>query len=351
MRSESASTDGHLSQVMVGAALVLSMGCAVVATWVDAGSPYRAGEVVTALVISVTAVVGAVVALSVPGNRIGWLVLGLATAAGLGEALTEWGVHGELTDPGSVPGAAWLVTTGVLFRTTSAMIGTAAIPAFYPDGRLPGSRWRWLGVLLGVAGALIVASSLLAPVETRLGDHWRGPLAQVTGLPPGISDGLGLLAVGAVVFSAVGALAGLVVRWRRGDLMVRQQLLLFGWAVLVDVLFLAGVAVYVTATSGVPGRWLFAVLGLPVPVAIAMATLNHGLFDLRRAANRAVLWLLVTAATMTLYVVVVVIATLLAPDRSAVWPPAVAAAIAAAALIPLRDRLQRLVARVVYGRW
>jgi signal transduction histidine kinase len=84
---------------------------------------------------------------------------------------------------------------------------------------------------------------------------------------------------------------------------------------------------------------------------VAIAVLNHGLYDLRRAANRTILWLLVTTSIAALYVVVVVAAAAASPDRSAWWPPALAAGVAALALVPLRERLQRLVHRVVYGRW
>jgi hypothetical protein len=47
----------------------------------------------------------------------------------------------------------------------------------------------------------------------------------------------------------------------------------------------------------------------------------------------------------------VVSAAAVSPDRRARWPPAIAAAAAAFVLVPLHNRLQRLVHRVVYGRW
>ncbi|HJQ44623.1 MAG TPA: histidine kinase, partial [Jatrophihabitantaceae bacterium] len=166
-------------------------------------------------------------------------------------------------------------------------------------------------------------------------------------------QGIDLLAALATVVAAVGALAGLVSRWRRGNQIVRQQLLLFACAVAVALVFLAGVLFVVIAfntNQGAP-RYVFALAALPLPVAVAIATLNSGLYDLRRAANRTILWLLVSSSIAVLYVVVVVLAATLSPDRSAWWPPALAAGVAAVALVPLRDRLQHVVHRLVYGRW
>src|SRR5208282_4633929 len=103
-------------------------------------------------------------------------------------------------------------------------------------------------------------------------------------------------------------------------------------------------------TNGVPA-WIFGVVLLPLPVAIAVAILHHGLYDLRRAASRTLVWLTMSAAVVGIYAAVVITVTALVPDHHAWWPPALAAAVAALALIPLREKLQRGVTRVVYGRW
>ena len=65
-----------------------------------------------AVAIAVIAVVGAVVTLAVPGNRVGWLLLAAAAVLGVGTAFTEAGIHGVVTVPGSVPGAAYLAALG-----------------------------------------------------------------------------------------------------------------------------------------------------------------------------------------------------------------------------------------------
>jgi len=127
---------------------------------------------------------------------------------------------------------------------------------------------------------------------------------------------------------------------------VRQQLLLLALATCPPAL----VFLTIMITNGVPG-WIFGVVLLPLPAAIATAILHHGLYDLRRAAHRTLLWLTMSAAVVAIYAAVVITVAALVPDHHAWWPPALAAALAALALIPLRDRLQRAATRVVYGRW
>ena len=134
--------------------------------------------------------------------------------------------------------------------------------------------------------------------------------------------------------AAAGAVAGLVIRWRRGGPLARQQLLFLALAACPPVLlFLA-----VLAANGVPG-WLFGVVLLPLPVAIAVATLAHGLYDLRRAAHRTMLWLAMSGAVAGVYAAVVIAAAALVPAQRAWWPSVLAATVAALALIPLREKL------------
>ena len=342
----------RVSTAAVGAALLVALAGSIVAAAIDAGQPaFRTDELVTAFAIGVTAVVGAVIALSVPRNVVGWLLVGGAAVAGAGEALTEAGVHGILTVPGSAPGAPYMVMFGVTLRALSSVISTAAVPAYFPDGNLPGPRWVWLRRVIIAAVCFTSAGGILAPIETRLGDRWRGPLSP----PEPISQQLQLLDVAGVVLTLVaivGAIAGLVSRWRRRGPVVRQQLLLFACGVGVTAVFLgtAIIVAFSSANGGLP-RWTFAVAALPLPIAIAIATLSHGLYDLRRAANRTILWLLMSAALIGVYAVVVLAAAALVPDRHGWWASAGAAIVTALVLVPLRERLQRLVGRVVYGRW
>jgi signal transduction histidine kinase len=294
----------------------------------------------------VIAVVGAVVALAVPGNRTGWLLLAAAAVMAVGEAFTQAGIYGVRTSPGSVPAAGYLAATGPALQASGLLIAVVGVPIVFPDGHLPGRRWRWMPWAAAAAVACLFLGNLLSPGtnEDQLA-HWHSPL----GLPARygqLAGALSAIGVFLAVAAATGAIAGLATRWRRGGPLVRQQLLLLALAVWPPAVVLLAVIVI----GSLPG-WVFGLALLPLPVAIAAAILNHGLYDLRRAAHRTLLWLTMSGTVAGIYAVVVVTAAALVPDHHAWWPSAPAAALAALLLIPLRESLQRAVTRVVYGRW
>lgn len=340
---------GRLTAVPVGAAVVVALaGSAIAPAYDRAGTAVFAGTLSLSFAVAVVAVVGAVVALAVPGNRAGWLLLASAAVMGGGGALTEAGVHGVVAAPGSVPGAAYMAALGPGLEAAGMLIAVVAVPVVFPDGRLPGPRWRWLAWCTAAAVTCLFLGNVLSPStnEARLAD-WHSPL----GLPSrygNIAGALSAVGVLLAVAAAGGAVAGLISRWRRGGPLVRQQLLFLALAACPPaVLF-----VVVILTNGVDlPDWLFGVVILPLPVAIAVAVLSHGLYDLRRAAHRTLLWLAMSGTVVGIYAVVVIAAAALVPSHHGWWPPALAAAVAALLLIPMRDTLQRAVTRIVYGRW
>ena len=338
---------GRFTAAAVGTAVVLTLaGSAVAAMYDHPGTAVFADTLSFAFALAAVAVVGAVVTLAVPGNRVGWLLLTAAVAMGVGEAFTEAGIHGVVTAPGSVPGAGYLAAIGPGLEAAGLLIAVVGVPIVFPDGRLPGPRWRWLTWSAIAAVACLFLGNVISPHtnEDRLAG-WRSPL----GLPARFGNIAGMLSAAGVllaVAAAAGAVAGLVARWRRGGPLVRQQLLFLALAACPP----AVVLLIILLANGVPG-WLFGVVLMPLPVAIAVAILNHGLYDLRRAANRTLLWLTMSGVVVAIYAVVVIIAAALVPGHHAWWPSALAAAVAALVLIPLRESLQRAVNRVVYGRW
>ena len=341
------SVSGRLAAAVAGAAVVVALAGSAVATAYDrAGTAVYADTLSFAFAVGAVAVVGAVVTFAVPGNRVGWLLLAAAAVMGAGLALTESGIHGVVTAPGSVPGAAYLAATGPGLEAAGMLIAVVGVPVVFPDGRLPGPRWRWLAWCTAAAVTCLFLGNVLSPhaQQDRLA-RWQSPLG-LPGRYGHVADVLSAAGVLLAAAAAAGAVAGLITRWRRGGPLVRQQLLLLALAACPPALvFLA-----VILTGSVPG-WLFGVVLLPLPVAIAIATLSHGLYDLRRAAYRTLLWLAMSGTVVGIYAVVVAAAASLAPYHHTWWPPALAAGIAALLLIPLRETLQQAVTRIVYGRW
>jgi signal transduction histidine kinase len=342
----SAPVSGRLIAALTSAAVVAALtGAGVAAAYDRAGTAIFAGTLAVALAIGAIAVVGAVITLTVPGNRVGWLLLASAALLGIGGAFTEAGIHGIVTAPGSMPGAGYLAAIGPGLQATGLLTAVVAVPAVFPDGHLPGPHWRWLAWCTVAAMICLFLGNVVSPhtQEARLA-RWHNPL----GLPdrygylPGSLSAAGVLLA---VAAAAAAVAGLAARWRRGGPHARQQLLLLALAACPPALVLITVII----ANGVPG-WVFGVVLLPVPIAIAFAILGRGLYDLRRAAHQTLLWLAMSGTVVGIYALLVTAAVVLVPYRHGWWPAA-AAAIAALLLIPLRATLQRAVTRVVYGRW
>jgi len=338
---------GRFTAAAVFAAVVLAVvGSAVGTAYDRPGTAVFADTLSFAFAIAVVALVGAIVTLAVPGNRVGLLMLAAAAVLGVGTAFTEAGIRSVVTEPGSVPDAGYLAALGPGLQAAGLVIAVVGVPAVFPDGRLPGPGWRWLAWPAAAAAGCLFFGNVLSPTsyENRLA-HWHSPL----GLPTRYGNVAGALSAAGVLLvvgAAAAAIAGLVTRWRRGGPLVRQQLLLLALATWPPAL----VFLTILITNGVPG-WIFGIVLLPLPTAIAIAILHHGLYDLRRAAHRTLVWLTMSAAVVGIYAAVVIIVAALVPDHHAWWPSALAAALAALALIPLRDKLQRGVTRVVYGRW
>jgi signal transduction histidine kinase len=333
--------------VLAGTAVVIAVAGSVTATVYDrAGTGTFASSLSFAFAVGAVAMVGAVITLAVPGNRVGWLLLAAAAIMGAGSALTEAGVHGVVTAPGSVPGAGYLAALGPGLQAAGMLIAVVAVPVVFPDGHLPGSRWRWLAWCTTAAVVCLFLGNVLSPhaQQSRLA-RWQNPLS-LPGWSGAIVNGLSSAGVLLAAIAAAGAVTGLVIRWRRGGPLVRQQLFFLALAAVPPVL----VFLVVIIANGVPG-WIFGVVLLPLPIAIATAILGRGLYDLRRAAQRTLLWLAMSGTVVGIYAVVVIAAAAVVPNHHKWWPSALAAAAAALLLVPLREKLQRGVTRVVYGRW
>ena len=343
----SGAASGRPAAVVAGLAVLIAVAGPVIASAYDrAGTGDFGATLFFAFAVGAAAVTGAVIILAVPGNRVGWLLITAAAVMGAGLACTEAGVHGVVTAPGSVPGAGYLAGLGPGLQAAGMLIAVIGVPVVFPDGHLPGPRWRWLAWCVTAAVACLFLGNVLSPhaQQSRLA-HWQNPI----GLPSRDAVIANLLSTGGVllaVVAATGAITGLVIRWRRGGTFVRQQLLFLALAAIAP----AVVFVVVIVTNGVPG-WIFGAVLLPLPVAIATAILSHGLYDLRRAAQRTLLWLTMSGCVAGVYAMVVIAAASLIHGRHTWWPSALAAAAAALLLVPLREKLQRGVTRLVYGRW
>jgi hypothetical protein len=219
----------------------------------------------------------------------------------------------------------------------------------FPDGRLasagtlPRRRTRWLARTCWVMMAGLIAYSLLSPslLNTTAGPAPANPV----GVPPGAIGLVFVLAIGPVSAMTWAHLFG---RARAADTLDQRRALTLAAAAgaCVPVAFLTclgtGLAGGDTAQIGV--------IENAGAVAVAAASwfgiIRYGLFDSRAVLSRILLYGSLTVVVVGIYLAA---STLLGRLFAGGVPAVVAAGLAALAVLPLRDLLQRRVNRLVFG--
>ncbi len=137
-------------------------------TFDQATTEARINELATALVVGVVAASGVIIILAAPRNRVGWLLLAAAAIWGAADGMIEAGVRGVVTAPGSVFAAGYFAAVGPALRRSGWLLAVVGVPMIFPDGRLPGALWRWLGA--GLLGSIFClgAGEILSPEGKRL---------------------------------------------------------------------------------------------------------------------------------------------------------------------------------------
>jgi signal transduction histidine kinase len=289
-------------------------------------------------------------------NAIGWLLLAEGVAGVVVSITSFYAILGVAN--GSLPGPKLVGVASESLFVPVVMI-LAFMLLLFPTGSLPSPRWRWVGVAFVAATAVGLVSFILVPRHVALPAGggisltYENPLgvnalrANPFGTLPGFA------AASALMFGA--AAIALVVRYRAGDLVLRQQIKWVGFfaglfvasQVVLSVLLAAfGTDATITTVVGLVSGGL-AVLGFPI--AITIAILRYGLFDIDVIINRAVVYGILATALTVVYVAIVAGVGALAGYGGG--PPlTVAAAVAIAVLFqPLRHRAQTLANRLVYG--
>jgi hypothetical protein len=329
-----AATAAVATVVVTSAAVLLALG------QVPADFP------LVALAVLAMASVGFLLSIRVPANAVGWLLAVSALALGVEILGLAYAQGSQALAGGSWPGtavAAWLYSN---LLSVPVLIMTIGIPLIFPDGRLLSPRWRWLV-------ALLILSSIPSLLKGGFGSR---VIPDTTIENPfyveGLSPALNVIQVpeitGAVVFLV--ALASVAVRYRRGNVVERQQLkwliaatsfAAMAWIVVI-VGEMAGSAA-VTAVGWYGG--LLAFTGFPI--AIGIAVLRYRLYEIDRIISRTIAWAVVTGVLVSVFVggVVALQAALTTYTQGETFAVAVSTLVAAALFQPLRRRVQRAVDR------
>lgn len=293
------------------------------------------------VLVTVTALVGGLIASRRPRNPVGWfLCIGALLAASF-YCIYQYAAAAWLTRSGALPAATvaawvahwlWVAAFGLLI----------SVFLFFPDGRLPSRRWRPAAWVIGVVVAVLVLGFAFAPgqlgafpVDNPVGVAVMAGLASWTAL-------LSSLVWPGVVVTAV---ASVVLRYRRADGVERQQI---KYLVVAAVLLPAAVVVYQLDVLAWPAPMVLLILAMTaVPVAVGLAMLRYRLYEVDRVISRTVTYTLLTGLLAGTYLVAVfglqqIVRPLTGDSQLAV----AGATLAVAALFhPARRRIQVLVDR------
>ncbi|HVM20381.1 MAG TPA: hypothetical protein VM307_10510 [Egibacteraceae bacterium] len=284
---------------------------------------------------------GYLLAIRVPGNALAWLFLGVAALFAFSQAADsllfvardEWGAL-SLAKAGALASSwPWM-----------AILGTVAtfFLLLFPDGKLPGRRWRWVAWTAGasiVLGSITLFTLTLVDLDQAVADPY-GEMAT-----PPAWEVVGIAVAAGLVVSALASIVSLFVRWRRSHGVARQQLKWFAFGGLVQLL---GVVVGMDWWGDHPVTVFVAEASiLALPVTAALAILRFRLYDIDRILSRTVAYALLTSVVVAVYLGGVTLLSSVTATRAGDSPAAVAIAtlLAAAAFGPARRRIQVAVDR------
>lgn len=272
------------------------------------------------------------------------LAAGILSRAGTTAALPHWSEEVALA-------WSWIAAAGLL------PLWVIVIAAF-PDGRFHRQALKGATVALAIVMPLLaVVAYLLAPpgeppplIQVELPPSLVGPLAPEGG--PHVLYGLASVCASVVGSVApVAAVVALLDRFRRAGPVLRQQI---KWLLVGAAISVALQAIPVQALDSEALRTaarVLVVLAVPLPlVAAAIAIFKHGLWEIDLVISKGLVYALASGVLTALFSGVALVAGVSVGGRDS----RVVAALGLALLVsflaqPLRQRLEKVVARVLYG--
>jgi hypothetical protein len=266
-----------------------------------------------ALFLLVFTVLGVLIARREPHNAVGWLFCVVPIGV---LAATVSGMYAESGLPGDSV-AGWFSTWTWL---TALLAYALFVPLLFPDGRLPGRRWR---VVAWADGLALLGVFVAAAVDIEL---------------------LGVIfVVGSIALVPV-SLASVVVRYRRAAPTQRLQL---RWCVFAVGAAFAGFIVVSLLASVVEWvQFLYVFVYALLPMAVGVAMLRYRLYEIDVIIRRTLTYACLVAALAIVYLGgVAAVGALLRQltGSSSVLAVTLSTLVVALAFQPLRRRIQRAV--------
>ena len=308
------------------------------------------GEALFGLGFLSLALIGALVASRLPGNKLGWVLLALVGFSVIGYVSSQYSIDALIQDPGSLPFgdfAAWV--SGWAWIPGTALLVTF-VPLLFPDGHLPSPRWRWVArAAAAVMGAMILAAWFMpGPVQEFEDRRIHNPI--------GIEGADWIEGVFGLAFPCIAVLAllsavSLFARYRRGDPVQRQQLKYMGFAAVLTAAAIALETAFNKWLPAVISEYSFLVGIFAIAAGAGLAIFKYRLYDIDLVINRTLVYGGLTASLAGIYLALVFALQTLLPVSTDSDLAVAGSTLAVAALFrPLRGRIQGFIDRRFYRR-
>jgi signal transduction histidine kinase len=358
-----ADTRPHRASVLAFglAAVALVEAAAIVALVIASGSSAIAAAALPTSVVAVSCgLVGALVSSRRPGNPTGWIFLFAAVVVALAGLADQYAQFALVRHPGSLPGAIWAMWLNSWLQVLVFPGAVTLLVLVFPDGHLPSRRWRPVAATAVILTLILVlpgGAFFPGPLQTSIANSSvANPVGlPSTGLVGAVVNALGVLWPVALLTFLVAASAPLLrMRRSRGD--ERQQLKWITYAIVVSAFAIGVLSVAQLVDTALPS-WPAAMalafgFGVAVPVAAAVAIFKHRLYDIDIVINRTLVY---GSLALFITVVYVGIAVGIGALVGGGGKPNLALSILATAIVavgfqPVRERVQRVANRLVYGK-
>jgi signal transduction histidine kinase len=299
---------------------------------------------------------GALLLRRMPRHPVAWLLVITGLHWAVDGTAASWLAYATLGAPAR-PGAE--IAFWIFQRLGAALLlSLPLVLLLYPDGRLPGGRWRTASIAGLATTALLPLVLLFVPArlaQAQSGDPLPAPFAGLdldlttVGLPDGVWQALLTVAFAGVPISLVVPFAVVVRRYRAsaGDPERRVRMRWLLWAAVVDVLVMLSFFV-------LPASWSSAGLTSAVSltgVALVVGIVRPHLVDVDRLLGGTLLYAAMAVTVLVVDACVLGATSVLLGERLAERDAAVVALLLVTAVYgPLRHRLWLGVRRLVLGR-
>jgi hypothetical protein len=296
------------------------------------------------------AVVGSLLVAKRPTNLIGWIMATIALMVGIFHTADTYTAYVVVTrgqpDALAIVGA-WI---GSWYWYLLLALILVYLPLLFPDGHLLSRRWLPVAVLMGIGTLGVVVLGALADtlsVNEAPGYQIDNPigiegLAYVEDLPIfGVLGGLLFVGV-------IGAVASVVVRFRRSRGVEREQMKWFAYAVVPMLVIPLG-----DYLPEIIGSVAFAGVLIALPTAIGIAVLKYRLYEIDLIINRTLVYGSLTLVLALMYfggIVILQRLFVLLTGQQSTLAVVASTLLIAALFTPLRRRIQGFIDLNFYRR-